>query len=173
MIQQPPHHNHSRQRHERRIDPFLQGAATGIVAGGCSGIIACCVTNAVAGALLAYTSWNQFAHPLGAMLTSALYLGCLALPIGLVVAVPSGLVMGGFIGYCQASGRRTWPVALVCMAILFGLLEGANGLSQRAQAPFALLPGQWQQHLATLAGVALGLVHWSRKRPVRWHRSRH
>ena len=166
MIQQSPYRN-------RRIDRFLRGAVFGIVAGGCSGIITCCATSAFGGALLAYTNWHQFSHPLGAILASALYLGCLALPIGLVVAVPSGLIMGSFIGYCQASGRRIWPVTLACMAILFGLLEGVNELSQRAQDPFTLLPGQWQQHLATLAGVTLGLVYWSSKRPLRWRRSKH
>lgn len=116
---------------------------------------------------MAYTNWHQFTHPLGAILISALYLGCLALPIGLVVAVPGGLILGGLIGYCQAVGRRTWPVALAGMAGLFGLCEGLNRWFQATDPHLALLPGEWQQHLTALAGVTLGLVYWSGKHPRR------
>ena len=163
MTQQPPYRN-------RTIDQFLRGAVFGIVAGGCTGIITCCITSALTGALLAYTNWHQFTHPLGAILASALYLGCLALPIGLLIAVPGGLILGSLIGYYQAMSRRTWPIALVGMAILFGFCEVLNRWSQLADPHLALLPGQWQQHLAALAGVTLGLVYWSPKHPQRWRR---
>ena len=166
MIQQPSYRG-------RTIDQFLRGAIVGILAGGCSGIIACCATNALGGAVMAYTNWHQFTHPLGAILISAFYLGCLALPIGLVVAVPSGLLMGSFIGYCQATGKRIWPAALTGMTSLFVLLESLNHWSQAAHPHLALLPGQWQQHLAALAGVTVGLVYWSKKHPVRWRHSKH
>ena len=166
MTPQPPYHN-------RTIDPFLRGATVGIVVGGCSGIITCCATSALGGALLAYTNWDHFSHPLGAILTSALYLGCLALPIGLMIAVPGGLILGGLLGYCQAMGQRSWPVALVSMTILFGLCEGLNHWSRVADPHLALLPGQWQQHLAALAGVILGPVYWSRKHPRRWRSGKH
>ena len=163
MIQQPPYRN-------RRVDQFLRGAVFGIITGGCSGIITCCAISALGGALLAYNNWHQFSHPLGAILISALYLGSLALPIGLVVAIPGGMVLGSLIGYSQARSQKTWPVALVGMTILFGLCEGLNRWSQLMDPQWALLPGQWQQHLAALAGVTLGLVYWSGNHSRRWRR---
>jgi hypothetical protein len=135
----------------------------GILAGGSSGIIACSITSAVCGAMMACTHWHEFAHPLGAILVSAIYLGCLSLPVGVLIAVPGGLLLGGLAGYCQAIGKRIWPATITGMAILFALCQILNRWTEATHPHLVFLPGQWQQHLAALAGAALGLAYWSNK----------
>ena len=137
----------------------------GILAGGSSGIIACSTTSAVCGAVMACIHWHEFTHPLGAILVSAIYLGCLSLPVGLLIAVPGGLLLGGLVGYCQAIGKRIWPAMLTGMAILFALCQIFNRWNAATHPHLALLPGQWQQHLAALTGATLGLAYWSSKHP--------
>ena len=158
MIQQPTYR-------DSMTKSFLRGTMAGILAGGSSGIIACSTTSAVCGAVMACIHWHEFTHPLGAILVSAIYLGCLSLPVGLLIAVPGGLLLGGLAGYCQAIGKGIWPAMLTGMAILFALCQIFNRWHEATHPHLALLPGQWQQHLAALTGATLGLAYWSSKHP--------
>jgi len=122
---------------------------------------------------MAFSHWHEFHHPLGAILASAAYLGCLALPVGLLLAVPGGLLLGGLAGYCQAIGKKTWPGTIAGTIILFGLCESLNLWFQTKHPHWVLLPGEWQQHLAALLGVSLGVDYWSRQKSAHHGYSSH
>ena len=139
---------------------FIQGGLQGIVVGGCMGILSCCGSTALGGAMLVCFDWNTFAHPLGAMLITALYMGCLGLPSGILVAVPSGMIMGGCLRCWPPHGCSRWATALGWLLTLWGLVEAINYWSPALNQVAPIFPGGWLQHLATLAGVSWGLVYW-------------
>ena len=143
---------------------FLQGVPSGLMVGGFVGTAACCGGNALFGALTVWTDWNQFAHPCGAMLVSALYLGCLGFPVGAIIAIPSGLLLGGLLRCRQLPKHQIWFFAGICIVTLFGLVEVINLFPFGRQPTAAIIPGRWIHHLLTLLGVGGGLVwwHWNR-----------
>ena len=140
---------------------IIRGVLQGIVVGGCMGILSCCGSTAVGGAMLVCFDWNTFAHPLGAMLITALYMGCLGLPSGILVAVPSGMIMGGCLRCWPPHGFSRWATALSWLLILWGLVEAINYWSPILNPVAPIFPGGWLQHLATLAGVSWGMVYWT------------
>ena len=140
---------------------FIRGVIQGIVVGGCMGILTCCGSTALGGAMLVCFDWNTFTYPLGAMLITALYMGCLGLPGGILVAVPGGMIMGGCLQYWPPHGSSRWSTVLTWLLILWGLVEAINYWSPTLTPDVPIIPGGWLQHLATLAGVTWGLVYWT------------
>lgn len=142
---------------------IIQGAVSGATVGGLTGIVACCAGNALSGAFFVCTDWNQFACPWGALIITMLYLGCLGLPTGAIIAFPGGLLMGGLIRSCQLPKNRVWTIAWIWMAIFFGLTELINGWSVAINPVAPAIPGGWFHHLITLCGVASGVAHRERR----------